>query len=137
LVSIFAVNLGWFPAIGFTRFTESPTEWLKSLALPALSLGLFAGAAVARQLRASLIDVMSSNYVRTAWAMGANPQVVIVKHALKNASIPAITVLGLQLSALPGGSVIIAQTSSIPGLASYLIRALIAHARPALLGVAT
>lgn len=137
LISVFAVNLQWLPAIGFTRFTESPTEWLRSMILPALSLALFVGAAVARQLRASLIDVMGSNYVRTAWAMGASPRVVVTKHALKNAAIPAITVLGMQLSTLLGGAVIIEQIFSIPGLGTYLLRALLQQDLPVVLGVTT
>lgn len=135
LVTVFAVQLDWLPALGFTRFTESPTEWLRSLALPAIALGLFAGASVARQLRAALIDVMSSNYVRTAWAMGGSARTVVGKHALKNAAFPAVTVIGLQLGALLGGSVIIESIFSIPGLGSYLLRALVQQDVPVIQGV--
>jgi peptide/nickel transport system permease protein len=135
LITIFAVRLQWLPAIGFTRFSESPTEWLRSMILPAFSLALFPAASLARQVRAALIDVLQSNYVRTAWASGAGPARVVGKHALKNAAIPAVTVLGLQLSALIGGAVIIEQLFSIPGLGSYMLRALPQSDLPVIQGV--
>lgn len=137
LVAIFAVQLRWLPAMGFTRITDSPSQWLNSMILPAFSLGLFAGASVARQIRAALVDVMNSNYVRTAWAMGAAAPTVVVRHALKNAAIPAVTVLGLQMTSLLGGSILIEQIFSLPGLGSYLIRALLAQDLPVILGVTT
>jgi peptide/nickel transport system permease protein len=137
LVAIFAVQLRWLPAMGFTRITDSPVQWLNNMILPAFSLGLFAGASVARQIRAALVDVMNSNYVRTAWAMGGTAQTVVVRHALKNAAIPAVTVLGLQMTSLLGGSILIEQIFSLPGLGSYLIRALLAQDLPVILGVTT
>jgi len=130
LITIFAVNLRWLPAVGFTRFTDSPTEWLKSVILPAFSLGVLAAAVIARQLRASLIDVMGSSYVRTAWAKGGSATRVVGKHASKNAAIPTVTVVGILLGTLIGGGVIIEQIFSIPGLGSYLIRSVIAFDVP-------
>lgn len=135
LVALFAVNLGWLPAVGFTRFTESPLEWLRSITLPAIALGARAAASLARQTRAALIDVMNSSYVRTAWAKGGTARLVVGKHALKNAAIPAVTVLGLQLSVLVGGSVIIEQIFGIPGLGTYLLRAIISFDLPVVQGV--
>jgi len=135
LIVVFAVELGWLPALGFTRFTESPTEWLKTMILPAVALALYPAASLTRQVRGALIDVLQSNYVRTAWAAGASPLRVVGKHALKNAAIPAVTVLGLQLTALLGGAVIIEQLFSIPGLGSYLLRALSSSDLPVIQGV--
>lgn len=135
LITVFAVNLGWLPALGFTRFTDDPLEWLRTMILPATSLALFPAAALARQVRAALIDVLQSNYVRTAWASGGSPVRVVGKHALKNAGIPAVTVLGLQLTALIGGAVIIEQLFSIPGLGSYMLRALSQSDLPVIQGV--
>ena len=124
LIQVFALSLGWFPAQGYTKFSESPSAWLESIILPALALGVIAAASVARQTRAALIDVLQSNYVRTAFAVGTGTRRTVVKYAFKNASIPTVTVLGLQLAALIGGVVIIEQIFVIPGLGSYMLRAL-------------
>ena len=124
LIQVFALTLGWFPALGYTKFSESPTGWLEHITLPAISLGVIAAASVARQTRAALIDVLHSNYVRTAFAVGTGTRRTVVKYAFKNAAIPTVTVLGLQLAALVGGVVIIEQLFSIPGLGTYMLRAL-------------
>jgi peptide/nickel transport system permease protein len=133
--SWFAIQRHWFPAIGFTRLTDDPVDWLRSITLPCLAVGLFAAAGVARQVRASLIDVLQSNYVRTAWAKGWSPLRVVGKHAFKNAAIPAVTVLGLQVGALLGGTVLVEQIFSIPGVGSYMLRALVASDLPVIQGV--
>lgn len=135
LIVVFAVSLGWFPAIGFTRLTDSPTDWLRSLVLPSVSLGMFVAASLARQLRGELADVMQRPYIRTAWANGASARRVIGKHALKNAVIPAITLIGLQLGGLIGGAVIVEQIFSIPGLGSYLLVAISGSDIPVIMGV--
>jgi peptide/nickel transport system permease protein len=124
LIQIFALELGWFPALGYTKFSESPTGWLEHIILPAISLGVIAAASVARQTRAAIVDVLQSNYVRTAFSVGTGTRKTVVKYAFKNAAIPTVTVLGLQLAALVGGVVIIEQIFSIPGLGSYMLRAL-------------
>jgi len=124
LIQVFALSLGWFPAQGYTKFSESPSAWLESIILPALALGVIAAASVARQTRAALIDVLQSNYVRTAFAVGTGTRRTVVKYAFKNAAIPTVTVIGLQLAALIGGVVIIEQIFVIPGLGSYMLRAL-------------
>jgi len=124
LIQVFALSLDWFPAQGYTKFSESPTAWLETIILPAISLGVIAAASVARQTRAALIDVLQSNYVRTAFAVGTGTRRTVVKYAFKNASIPTVTVLGLQLAGLIGGVVIIEQVFVIPGLGTYMLRAL-------------
>jgi len=136
LILLFAVHLHWFPAVGYTNFGHSPLRWLKSVTLPGISLGLALAAGLARQVRASLSDVMQSNYIRTAWAKGATLRLVVTKHALKNASIPAITVIGLTLAALLGGSVIIEQIFSIPGIGSYALNGILSFDLPVIQGVA-
>jgi len=137
LIWIFSVKLGWFPAVGFTRLTESPREWLKSIALPSVALGIAIAAALARQVRGELADVMSQSYIRTAWAKGASPMRVVGKHALKNAAIPAITMIGLRMGSLIGGTVIIEQIFSIPGLGTYLVSAISTSDMPVIMGVTT
>jgi len=124
LIQVFALSLGWFPAQGYTKFSEDPSAWLESIILPAFALGVIAAASVARQTRAALIDVLQSNYVRTAFAVGTGTRRAVVKYAFKNAAIPTVTVIGLQLAALIGGVVIIEQLFVIPGLGTYMLRAL-------------
>jgi peptide/nickel transport system permease protein len=137
LINTFAINLGWLPALSnrYVPITEDPAEWLRWVALPALSIGVFAGASVARQVRAAIIDALQSNYVRTALSVGMGTRQTVVKYAFKNAAIPAVTVLGLQLSGLLGGVVIIEQIFSIPGLGTYLLRALTAPDVPVIQAV--
>jgi peptide/nickel transport system permease protein len=124
LIQVFALTLHWFPALGYEKFTDSPSGWFEHIVLPAISLGVLAAASVARQTRAALIDVLHSNYVRTAFSVGTGTRKAVVKYAFKNAAIPTVTVLGLQLAGLIGGVVIIEQLFAIPGLGTYMLRAL-------------
>jgi peptide/nickel transport system permease protein len=128
LINYFAVRLGWFDAVGFTRLTEDGSlhlgEWLKSLTLPSISLGLGLGARLGRQLRAGVIEVLEEPYVRTAWAKGCSPRRVIAKHVFKNAAMPTVTVAGLAIGALLGGTAIVEQIFAIPGVGEYLISAI-------------
>ncbi|MCR2764362.1 ABC transporter permease [Microbacterium sp. zg.B48] len=125
LVMILAVNLRWLPTSGYADFWSSPLGWLRFMILPALTLGLHMAAILVRQIRAALMDVLDSNYVRSAWARGASPRLVVMKHGLKNAAIPAVTVLGVQVGYLLGGTVIIEQIFAIPGLGSYMLTAIL------------
>jgi peptide/nickel transport system permease protein len=120
LIVIFAVKLGWLPSFGYTKLTDSPTGWLKHLILPSLALGLALSAAIARQLRGSLADVMGTDHIRTAWAKGLPSRRVVGKHAFKNASMPVITIIGLQAAYVLGGAIVIEQVFSIPGIGSWL-----------------
>lgn len=135
MVSVFAVQLRWLPPTGYVPFVESPGGWAKAITLPAITLGVALAASVARQLRRSLIEVMESNYIRTAWAKGAGTGRVVLGHALKNAAIPAVTVVGVQIGYLLGGAVIIEQIFSLPGLGSYMIQAIYATDLPVVQGV--
>jgi len=135
LILIFAISLGWFPALGWEKFGDNPRGWLQHVVLPAVALGVFAAASLARQIRSSLIDAMDTNYVRTAWAKGSSSRRVVGKHGLKNAAIPAVTVLGLQLSTLLGGTVVIENLFSIPGLGQYLLAAIHNYDIPVIQGV--
>jgi peptide/nickel transport system permease protein len=143
------VAINWellgLPALGFTRFTDPdqakllwvvPKEWLQSIVLPGVALGVGVSASVGRQLRAALQDTMASNFVRTAWAKGLTTRQVVGKHALKNAAIPAITVLGLQIGTLLGGTVILERIFAIPGLGNHVLRAVLALDIPVVQGVA-
>lgn len=120
LVLVFSVNLGWFPAIGYVAPGTSVSGWLQSIVMPSIALGIAGAAVVARQLRGSLMDVMSMDYVRTARARGIHPRTVLLKHGLKNAMLPVLTVLGVQVAYLLGGTVIIEQIFGIPGMGKYI-----------------
>jgi len=135
LVNLFAVKLNMLPAIGYVPLTESPVAWATHLYLPWAALGIAGAAPIARQLRGSLIDVLNQDYIRTAEAKGLPPRVVILKHALKNASIAPVTVLGIQFAYLLGGTVILEYIYSIPGLGLYFFSALSNKDLPAIQGV--
>jgi peptide/nickel transport system permease protein len=135
LITFVAVELHWLDPIGYTPFGSSPWQWFRHLILPCVSLGIGGAAGIARQLRAALIGEMRKQYVRTAWAMGATPVRVVLKHALKNASLPVVTTLGLELASLLGGAVIIEYLFAIEGLGSYMIRAIPAFDVPVIQGV--
>jgi peptide/nickel transport system permease protein len=124
LVIVFAVKLNWLPALGYTSFGQSPLEWFKDLLLPWIALGIGGAAVVARQVRGALIDTLDQDYMRTAVAKGLGPRAVIGKHALKNALSPAVTVIGIQFGYLLGGTLIIEQIFSLPGLGTYILQAI-------------
>jgi len=124
LIILFAVKLEWLPALGYTPFTQSPAEWFQDLLLPWLALGIGGSAVIARQVRGALIDTLDQDYMRTAVAKGLSPRTVVGKHALKNALSPAVTVIGIQFGYLLGGTLIIEQIFSLPGLGTYIIQAI-------------
>ncbi|HEX7094385.1 MAG TPA: ABC transporter permease [Acidimicrobiales bacterium] len=123
-VTWFAVELGWFPAIGYVSFSASPLQWLRYAFLPMLTLAIFTASEVARQLRTGLVDVMDRDYVRAARARGLSNARVVGKHALKNAALPTITIIGMRLGFLLAGSIIIENIFGIPGLGSYALTAI-------------
>lgn len=135
LVLVFALWNPWFPAIGYVGFTENPFQWARHMFLPALTLGTAAAAETTRQLRSALSDVLHQDYIRTARAKGLRGRVVVMKHALKNAAVPVVTVIGLQVSLLLGGAVIVEQIFGIPGLGQLAIRAVLERDIPMIQGV--
>lgn len=134
MVLVFAVSLGWLPSGGFTPFTESPGEWLRGMILPALTLGLVQVGFIARMARASMLDTLSQDYVRTADAKGLAKLHVVLRHALPNAMIPILTVIGIVSGALLGGAVIVEQVFSIPGIGRLIVGAIASRDFPVLQG---
>jgi peptide/nickel transport system permease protein len=124
LVIVFAVKLQALPAIGYVPLTQSPVAWATHLYLPWFALGIAGAAPIARQLRGALIDVLAQDYIRTANAKGLSRPVVVLKHALKNAAIAPVTVIGIQFAYLLGGTVILERIFSLPGLGLYFFDAL-------------
>ena len=123
LVAFFAVNLRWFPATGFTPLSTAPWDWLRSVTLPALALGLSSSAAIARQVRSAMVGVLQQDYIRAARAQGLSARRVVFKHALTNAMVPVIAVLSFQLTVLLGGALIVEQVFAINGLGTLAITA--------------
>jgi peptide/nickel transport system permease protein len=123
LIMVFAVRLGWLPANGWTPPAQDPGMFLRQLVLPALSLGLVQGAVLTRYVRSAVLDVLREDYLRTARAKGLRPFPALWRHGLRNAAVPVVTVLGLQLSTLLIGAVVVERVFVIPGLGSLLLDA--------------
>ncbi|MEU9323536.1 ABC transporter permease [Streptomyces canus] len=136
LVVVFSIKLEWFPALGYVPFTESPEDWARSLVLPVTALSLGSVAAVLKQTRESMLDVLGSEYIRMAAANGVSRTSLIYRHALKNAAIPVVTVLGVQTVGLLGGAVLIENLFSVPGLGSLVVGSALAHDLPTVQAVA-
>lgn len=134
MVLVFAVSLGWLPSGGFTPFMQSPVEWLRGMILPALTLGLVQVGFIARMARASMLDTLGQDYVRTADAKGLAKLHVVLRHALPNAMIPILTVIGIVSGALLGGAVIVEQVFSIPGIGRLIVGAIASRDFPVLQG---
>ncbi|WP_172292750.1 ABC transporter permease [Pseudoruegeria sp. HB172150] len=124
LVLIFAINLGWFAAGGFPGWEAGFFTALKSLVLPALSLALFQASILARVMRSSLLETLDQDYVRTARAKGLSRRLAIRNHAMRNAMIPVMTIVGLQFSNLIAGAIIIENVFFLPGLGRLVFQAI-------------
>lgn len=125
LVLFFAINLRWFSAGGFSGWDVGFWYGIKSLTLPAIALALTQASILARVMRSALIDTLSQDYIRTARAKGLSQRRVLIKHALRNAMIPVLTILGLQFSFLLAGAIIIENVFFLPGLGRLIFQAII------------
>ncbi|KZB86402.1 ABC transporter permease [Amycolatopsis regifaucium] len=121
LVQIFAVQLRWLPSGGWTPPVQDPGEFLRGLVLPALSLGLVQGAVLTRYVRSAVLDTLGQDYLRTARSKGLRPFQALFRHGLRNAAVPVVTVLGLQLATLLVGAVVVERVFVLPGLGSMLL----------------
>jgi peptide/nickel transport system permease protein len=136
LILIFAVQLRWLPAIGYSELTEDGfVEWIKRLILPSLAIGTGYAAILMRFVRAGLLEVLGSDYVRTARAKGLRERAVILRHALRNALIPVVTVIGIQLALLLSGAVVTETVFSIRGIGRILVGAIFDRDYPIVQGV--
>lgn len=135
LIFLFGVTLRWLPISGYTDPLEEFVDGVRSLALPAVTLGLALAAVVTRTLRSSLLETLTEDYVRTARAKGLSEWMVIRGHVLKNALIPVVTVLGLQLGTLIGGAVITEYVFALPGVGRLVVDAVFARDYPTVQGV--
>jgi peptide/nickel transport system permease protein len=136
LILIFAVRLRWLPAIGYSEIAEDGVwAWLQRLILPSLAIAAGYAAILMRFVRAGLLEVLGSDFVRTARAKGVREQSVVLRHALRNSLIPVVTVIGIQLALILSGTVVIETVFSIRGLGRILVGAIFDRDYPMVQGV--
>jgi len=124
LILLFAVTLHWLPAGGFQPWAVNPVRALQSLILPALSLGLVRAAVLTRMTRSSMLEVLGEDYIRTARSKGVPQRIVVYKHAFRNAIIPVVTIIGLQVSDLLAGAIIVENVFHLPGIGRLVFEAI-------------
>jgi peptide/nickel transport system permease protein len=130
-----AIWWGWTPLVRFTDLGKDPVAHVLQFVLPAIILGIASAAAIMRLTRGMLLEVLRQDYVRTAWAKGLREQAVVLKHGLKNALIPVVTVLGLQVAQIAGGAVIIETIFGLPGMGQFLVESIVQRDYPVIQGV--
>ena len=135
LILLFSVRLGWLPASGFVPVWESPLGNLQRMIMPAFVLGTALAAILMRQTRNSMIEVMSADYIRTAYSKGLAGRIVVFRHAIRNSLIPVVTILGLQMGALMSGAVVTEQIFVVPGFGRLIVEAVFTRDYPLVQGV--
>jgi peptide/nickel transport system permease protein len=135
LILVFAVELDWLPVQGYVSLRQGFLPWLQHLALPSLALGLIYAALIARITRASMLEVLSQDYIRTAHAKGLSNREVLVGHALKNAAVPIVTIIGIGVALLIGGVIVTETVFAIPGLGRLTVDAILRRDYPIIQGV--
>jgi len=134
LIVLFSLQLGWLPSIGYANPLEAPWRFLQHACLPAIVMGTDLAAPLTRYIRAEMLEQLKQDYVRTAWAKGLPSRMVLVRHALKNSLIAAVTVVGLQTARLLGGSTIVETVFSWPGIGRLLIEGIYSRDYPVVQG---
>src|SRR5690606_18198777 len=135
LMLLFSLRLGWFPVSGYVSPLDDLGASLRHLVLPALALGVGLSASISRMTRSAMLDVLRQDYVRTARAKGLSERATVLGHALRNALMPTITVIGLQLGFLLGGSVVVEEIFGYPGVGQLLVFAINNRDYPLIQGV--
>ncbi|MFX0592331.1 ABC transporter permease [Melissospora conviva] len=133
-ILLFAGVLGWLPPSGYVALSEDPAGWLAHVILPAATVGLVTASILTRFIRSSVLEVLSQDYVRTAEAKGLRPRVVVLRHVLRNALIPVVTVVAVQLASLLGGVIVIEVLFAWPGIGRLTFDAVQARDYPVLQG---
>ncbi|MFM9883459.1 MAG: ABC transporter permease [Burkholderiales bacterium] len=135
LILVFSIELDWLPVQGYRPMSEGLWEWARHLILPSTALGTVYIALIARITRASMLDVLARDYVRTAQAKGLAPHAVLIGHALKNAAIPIVTVIGIGIALLIGGAIVTETVFAIPGIGRLTVDAILRRDYPIIQGV--
>jgi peptide/nickel transport system permease protein len=131
----FSIKVHLFPVQGFVSIRQGVLPFLRSITLPSLALGLIYAALIARITRASLLEILGEDYIRTAHAKGLEPHAVLLRHALKNASIPIVTIIGVGIAMLIGGVVVTESVFNIPGLGRLVVDSVLARDYPVIQGI--
>jgi peptide/nickel transport system permease protein len=135
LIIVFSVQLEWLPVQGYRPIGEGFWPWLSHLILPSIALGTVYMALIARITRAAMLDVLSQDYIRTANAKGLAPRAVLIRHALKNAGVPIITVIGIGIALLISGAIVTETVFAIPGIGRLTVDAILRRDYPIIQGV--
>jgi peptide/nickel transport system permease protein len=135
LAYVFALELDWFPVQGYTPLSAGFWPWLENLVLPAIALGCVYIALIARITRASMLEVLQQDYIRTARSTGMGQSGILFVHALKNAAVPIVTVIGIGVALLIGGAVVTESVFAIPGLGRLTIDAIVRRDYPVIQGI--
>ncbi len=135
LIYVFSLKLAWFPVQGYDRISEGLWGWLRHLILPALALSVIFVAFIARMTRTSVLEVLGEDYIRTARAKGQTETKVLVRHALRNAAVPIVTVIGFAFAILIGGVVVTESVFNIPGLGLLTVDAVLNRGFPTIQAV--
>jgi peptide/nickel transport system permease protein len=135
LILVFSIDLEWLPVQGYRSIHEDFWDWLRHLILPSIALGTVYIALIARITRASMLDVLAQDYIRTAQAKGLAPPAVLIGHALKNAGVPIVTIIGIGIALLIGGAVVTETVFAIPGIGRLTVDAILRRDYPIIQGV--
>jgi peptide/nickel transport system permease protein len=135
LVYVFSLSLGWLPVQGYAPLQDGFWPFLRHLILPAMTLSVVYLALIARMTRASMLGVLGEDYIRTAFAKGLEPRWVLMRHALKNASLPVVTIIGIGFALLIGGAVVTESVFALPGLGRLTVDAIVRRDYPVIQGV--
>jgi peptide/nickel transport system permease protein len=134
LIYLFALQLHWLPVQGYTSPFVDPLKNLRQIILPVFCLAIFPICSIARQTRSSMLEVMGQDYIRTAWSKGLMERAVIIRHGLRNSLIPVVTLTGMSLSNIVGGSVLVETVFNIPGMGRLAVNAVFGHDYPMVQG---
>jgi peptide/nickel transport system permease protein len=130
-----SIWFGWAPPLQFTPMAENPWVHFSQFLLPAVILGIAPGASIMRLTRALMLEVLRQDYIRTAWSKGLRERRVVLKHALKNAIIPVVTIVGIQIAQVASGTVIMETIFGLPGMGRFLVDAIYQRDYPVVQGV--
>jgi peptide/nickel transport system permease protein len=134
LILLFAVVLGWFPVGGYVNIRDNPIEHFQRMLLPTFALGFASASLLARMVRSTMLDVLQEDYVRTAFAKGLPDRRVILRHALRNALIPAMTVLGISFANLLSGAIVVETVFNLPGMGRLVVTSITRRDFPVIQG---
>ena len=134
LIAVFASTLHWLPTSGYRPMFDDPGGWLQHIILPGLTVGLVAAAIMTRYIRSAVLEVAATGYVRTARSKGLSPRVVTMRHTVRNAAIPILTITGIQLATILGGVIVVEVVFAWPGLGRLVYNAVAARDYPVIQG---